>query len=106
MLSWFLLFLGGLFEVGFVTMMKLSKGFTIHRYTALSALCVAISLYALALALRELPVGVGYAVWAGFGAVGTVIVGIAFFRESRALRKLLFILLVIIGIAGLRISSL
>lgn len=45
MLSWFLLFFGGLFEVCFVTMMKLSRGFTVLRYTVLSAVSVAISLY-------------------------------------------------------------
>lgn len=105
MLSWFLLFFGGLFEVCFVTMMKLSRGFTVLRYTVLSAVSVAISLYSLALALKDLPVGVGYAVWAGFGAVGTIIVGVIFFNESRAWLKLFFILLVIIGIVGLRLAT-
>lgn len=106
MLSWILLFVGGMFEVAFVTTMKLSQGFTIHRYTALSACFVAISLYSLALALRDLPVGVGYAVWAGFGAVGTVVVGVIFFKESKAWPKLFFIFLVILGIVGLRLSTL
>lgn len=105
MLSWTLLFIGGLFEVGFVTFMKLSKGFTKVKYTILSALSVAISLYLLALALVELPVGVGYAVWAGVGAIGSVLVGIVFFNESKSLKKMLFVLLIITGIVGLRLAT-
>lgn len=105
MISWILLLIGGLFEVGFVTLMKLSRGFTVRKYTVLSALSVACSLYLLALALRELPVGVGYAVWAGIGAIGTVLVGIFFFKESRGLLKMFFMLLVILGIVGLKLST-
>ncbi len=105
MISWILLLVGGLFEVGFVTLMKLSKGFTVRKYTILSALSVSTSLYLLALALRDLPVGVGYAVWAGIGAVGTVLVGIIFFKESKGLLKMLFMLLVILGIVGLRLAT-
>lgn len=105
MLSWILLLVGGLFEVGFVTFMKLSNGFKILKYTLLSALSVAISLYLLALALVELPVGVGYAVWAGVGAVGSVFVGIVFFNESKSLRKMFFVLLIIAGIVGLNLAT-
>ena len=105
MISWILLFIGGLFEVLFVTFMKLSKGFSIRKYSILSALSVATSLYLLALALKELPLGVGYSVWAGIGSIGTVIVGILFFKESRSLLKMFCILLVILGIVGLRLST-
>lgn len=105
MISWILLFVGGIFEVGFVTFMKMSEGFTVRKYSILSALSVAISLYTLSLALRELPVGVGYSVWAGIGAIGTVIVGIILYKESRSPLKMFFILLVLLGIVGLRLST-
>lgn len=105
MISWIFLFIGGLFEVCFVTLMKLSKGFTIRKYTILSALSVGCSLYLLALALRDLPVGVGYAVWAGIGAIGSVLVGILFFKESKGWLKIFFVCLVILGIVGLKLST-
>ena len=105
MISWILLFIGGLFEILFVTFMKLSQGFKVRKYAILSALSVAISLYTLSLALRELPLGVGYSVWAGIGSIGTVIVGIFLFNESRNFWKLFCILLIITGIVGLRLST-
>lgn len=105
MLSWIVLLLGGVCEVGFVTMMKLSDGFRRTKFTLLTLLFMVFSFYSLSFALKEIPIGVGYAVWAGIGAVGSVLVGMLFFREARSWKKILFIAMIIIGIVGLKLSS-
>ena len=105
MLSWILLLVGGVCEVGFVSMMKLSDGFKVLKYSLLTILFMILSFYTLSLALKEIPIGIGYAVWAGIGAIGSVLVGMIFFRESKDVKKLVFISMIIIGIVGLKLST-
>lgn len=105
MISWAFLLFGGLCEVGFVAMMKLSHGFKVVKYSLLTILFMTFSFYSLSHALKDIPIGVGYAVWAGIGAVGSVLVGMIFFKESKDIKKLLFISLVIIGIVGLKLGA-
>lgn len=105
MLSWALLFIGGICEVGFVAMMKMSNGFKVLKYSLLTVLFMIFSFYTLSLALKEIQIGVGYAVWAGIGAVGSVLVGMFFFKESREFKKILLILMIILGIVGLKLST-
>ena len=64
-----------------------------------------ISLYLLAVALRTLPVGTGYAVWTGTGSVGAAILGILLFDESREIARILCIFLIVLGIIGLKLTS-
>lgn len=104
-MSWVFLFLAGLCEIGGVTTLKLSEGFTKWKPAAASLLFGIISFYLLSLALQTLPVGTAYAIWTGIGSVGSVIVGMLFFRESKHWLRMLFISLVIIGIIGLRFVS-
>ena len=66
---------------------------------------VAVSFVLLAVALRQLPAGTGYAVWVGIGAVGVAIAGIVAFGEAISAAQLLFLSLIIVGIAGLRITE-
>lgn len=105
MLSWALLLVGGVCEVGFVTMMKLSDGFRVLKYSLLTILFMILSFYSLSHALKEIPIGIGYAVWAGIGAIGSVLIGMFFFKESKDIKKLIFISMIIIGIVGLKLSS-
>lgn len=105
MISWLLLVVGGLFEVGFVAMMKLSNSFRVLKYSLLTVLFMIFSFYSLSHALIDIPIGIGYAVWAGIGAVGSVLVGMIFFKESKDWRKVLLIGLIIIGIVGLKLST-
>lgn len=105
MIDWLLLLFGGLCEVGFVTMMKLSHGFKVLKYSLLTILFMILSFYTLSLALKVIPIGIGYAVWSGIGAVGSVLVGMFFFKESRDIKKMLFIAMIIIGIVGLKLSA-
>ncbi len=105
MISWLFLLIGGVCEVGFVAMMKKSNGFKILKYSLLTILFMIVSFYSLSHALIEIPIGIGYAVWAGIGAVGSVLVGMIFFNESRDLKKMLLITMIIIGIVGLKLST-
>lgn len=105
MISWLFLLIGGVCEVGFVAMMKKSNGFKILKYSLLTILFMIVSFYSLSHALIEIPIGIGYAVWAGIGAVGSVLVGMIFFNESRDLKKVLLITMIIIGIVGLKLST-
>ena len=81
LMAWFYLILGGLFEVGFTTSLRFVDGFRNVPWTIAFLVSVAISMGLLELAARTIPMGTAYAVWGGIGAVGTVLVGIAFFNE-------------------------
>jgi len=102
---WFLLLIAGLLEVGWAIGLKYTQGFTKPLPSILTIITMIASFYFLAQALKTIPVGTGYAVWTGIGAVGTAILGIALFAESTALPRLLCIGLIVAGIAGLKLTS-
>ena len=104
-MAWVYLFVAGLFEVGWAIGLKYTEGFTRLGPTLWTLAAMAVSLFLLAVALKTIPVGTGYAVWTGIGAVGTAILGIVLFGESREVIRLLCIALVIGGIAGLKLSA-
>ena len=104
-MPWFYLILGGLFEVGFTTSLRLAEGFRNVPWTIAFLVSVAISMGLLELASRSIPMGTAYAVWGGIGAVGTVLVGIAFFDEPATLIRVMLILAIVAAIAGLRIFA-
>lgn len=101
LMSWLILFLAGLFEMGWAVGLKFTDGFTRLMPTLWTVLSMIVSLALLGIAMRELPVGTAYAVWTGIGAVGTVILGIALFGESAAFARLLCLGLIVAGIIGL-----
>ena len=104
-MDWFLLLLAGLLEIGWAVGLKYTDGFTRLWPTVLTVLGLAASMVFLALAVRTIPIGTGYAVWTGIGAVGTVILGMVLFDESRAAARLLFIAVILIGIVGLKVTA-
>jgi quaternary ammonium compound-resistance protein SugE len=101
-MPWFWLVMGGLFEVGFTTTLRFVDGFRNVPWTIAFLVSVAISMGLLELASRSIPMGTAYAVWGGIGAVGTVLVGIAFFDEPATLIRILLILTIVAAIAGLK----
>lgn len=103
-MSWTILFLAGLFEIGWAVGLKFTEGFTRPIPTALTIAAMLASLGLLGLAMKELPLGTAYAVWTGVGAVGTVIAGIVLFGESMSLFRLSSVLLICIGLLGLKLS--
>jgi quaternary ammonium compound-resistance protein SugE len=104
-MAWFWLILGGLFEVGFTTSLRFVDGFKNLPWTLAFLVSVTISMALLEYAARTIPMGTAYAVWGGIGAVGTVLVGIAFFGEPASLIRALLILTIVGAIAGLRLIS-
>jgi quaternary ammonium compound-resistance protein SugE len=104
-MAWFLLFLGGLFEVGFTTSLRFVDGFRNIPWTIAFLVSVSISMALLELAARSIPMGTAYAVWGGIGALGTVIVGILWFDEPATLVRALLILTIVAAIAGLRLTA-
>ncbi|MDD5271158.1 MAG: multidrug efflux SMR transporter [Methylovulum sp.] len=104
-MAWLLVFLAGGVEIVFAISLKYNEGFTRLWPSLLTAASGAISFYLLTLAIRTLPVGTAYAVWTGIGAVGVAVLGIVLFKESADWPRLLSLLLVIVGIVGLKITD-
>jgi quaternary ammonium compound-resistance protein SugE len=104
-MNWFILFVAGLFEVVWAVGLKYTDGFTRLWPSVGTVVALAISIVLLAIALKTLPVGTGYAVWVGIGAIGTAIAGIVLFGESVSTLKIVSIVLLVAGIAGLKLSS-
>ena len=104
-MPWLYLIVGGLFEVGFTTTLRFVDGFRNVPWTIAFLVSVGISMALLEIASRSIPMGTAYAVWGGIGAVGTVIVGLAFFGEPASTIRLLLILVIVAAIAGLRLVA-
>jgi quaternary ammonium compound-resistance protein SugE len=85
--------------------MKYSEGFTKFWPAVFTIVCILISMGLLAIALKWIPVGTAYAVWTGIGAVGTAILGIVLFDESKDLIRLFFMFLIIVGLVGLKVFT-
>lgn len=100
-MTWVVLFIAGLFETVWALALKESHGFSKLGPTVLFLVTLVISMVLLAVALRDLPVGTGYAVWTGTGAVGAAIAGMILFGESAVLDRVLPIGLIALGIVWL-----
>lgn len=104
-MEWIYLILAGLFEVGWAIGLKYTEGFSrlwpsIGTITAMIA-----SFHFLSQALRTIPIGTGYAVWTGIGAVGTALLGMVILGESVAPFRLVSLTLIVLGMVGLKLST-
>ncbi len=104
-MGWLFLIAAGCVEIIFALSLKYNQGFTKLVPSIVTALSGTGSFYLLMLALKTLPLGTAYAVWTGMGAVGVAIISIFLFKESVEIYRLLSIMLVIIGIAGLKLTD-
>lgn len=104
-MHWLYLVLGILFEVAGSTCMKFSKGFTNLVPSVLLFVFYAISFFLLNLCVKTLEIGTVYAIWAGIGTALVALVGIYYFQESASVSKIFFIGLIILGVAGLHMTS-
>ncbi|QBI51880.1 DMT family transporter [Streptomonospora litoralis] len=102
-MAWLLLVLSGLLESVWALALSASHGFTRLWPSLIFAVGLALSMSGLAFALRSIPVGTGYAVWVGIGAVGTAVAGMAWFGESASVAKVVCLLLIVSGIVGLKL---
>lgn len=104
-MAWAYLVVAGLFEIGWAIGLKYTEGFTRLVPSALTVGAMIASIVLLGLALRELPVGTGYAVWTGIGTVGTAILGIVLFAEPATALRLACIGFIVAGILGLKLAA-
>ena len=102
---WIVVLIAGLLEVVWAIGLGYTDGFTRLWPSVATLLVMGLSFFLLSLAMRTLPTGTVYAVWAGIGAVGTAAVGILFLGEPASLTRVFCILLIIFGIIGLKLSS-
>jgi quaternary ammonium compound-resistance protein SugE len=104
-MAWFLLFLAGLFEIGWAVGLKYTDGFTRLVPTTFTVISMVISVVLLGLAVKTLPMGTAYAVWTGIGTVGTVLLGIWLLGDPATFVRLLCIGLIVAGVAGLKLAA-
>lgn len=102
-MAWLALIVGGLFEVGFTTSLRFVDGFRNAPWVAAFLVSVTLSMGLLEYAGRTIPLGTAYAVWAGIGAAGTAVVGIAVFGEAASPARVVLLLGLILCITGLKL---
>jgi quaternary ammonium compound-resistance protein SugE len=104
-MAWVYLIVAGLFEIGWATGLKYTDGFTRVWPSVWTAASMALSVWLLAVALRSIPIGTGYAVWTGIGAAGTALAGMVLFGESRQFTRIVCIGVIMAGILGLKLTT-
>ena len=104
-MAWVYLIAAGLLEIVWAIGLKYTEGFTRLGPTAITVGAMVVSVVLLGIALRDLPVGTGYAIWTGIGTVGTAVLGIMIFHEPATALRLASIGLIIAGIVGLKLVS-
>uniref|UniRef100_UPI003F494574 DMT family transporter n=1 Tax=Nonomuraea bangladeshensis TaxID=404385 RepID=UPI003F494574 len=102
-MAWSLLVAAALLEIVWAVALERSDGFTRFGPTAVGVIAAVLSFVLLAFALRTLPVGTAYAVWVGLGALGVALAGIFVLGESASVARLACLLLILIGVVGLRL---
>jgi quaternary ammonium compound-resistance protein SugE len=103
--AWIVLLVAGLCEIAWAVGLKYTEGFTRPIPSAWTLAAMAASVILLGWSLKVLPVGTAYAVWTGIGAVGTALLGMVLFNESREVARLVCIGLIVAGILGLKLVT-
>jgi quaternary ammonium compound-resistance protein SugE len=103
--AWIILLLAGLCEIGWAAAMKASQGFTRPLASVLAIVGSLVSFFLLGFSMRTLPIGTSYAIWTGIGAVGAAICGVLFWGEAATPLRIGCVLLIVLGMIGLKLSS-
>jgi quaternary ammonium compound-resistance protein SugE len=103
--AWLLLLAAGLLEIVWAIGLKYTEGFSRITPSVITIAAMIGSIWLLAMGLKSIPVGTGYAVWTGIGAVGTAILGIILFNEAATVARIACIGLIVAGILGLKLVS-
>ena len=104
-MAWIVLFVAGLFEIGWAIGLKYTEGFSRLWPSVATAAAMVVSVVLLGWSMRTLPVGTAYAVWTGIGAVGTVLLGVVLFSEPATFARLACVALIVAGIVGLKLVT-
>ncbi|GAB3801796.1 DMT family transporter [Micromonospora zhanjiangensis] len=102
-MAWLALVISGLLETVWAIALDRSAGFSRWQPSLVFLVAALLSVLGLSYALREIPLGTGYAVWVGIGAVGTALVGMLALHESASLPRIACLFLVVAGVVGLKI---
>lgn len=105
MLAWLYLVVAILMEVGGTTAMKLSDGLTRPVPVLVMVGCYAAAFVGLALALKQMEVGIAYALWSGVGTAVIAVIGVAFLGESLSVLKVVSVGFIVLGVTGLGLAS-
>ena len=103
--SWHILIIAGLLEVVWAVGLKYTQGFSKLLPSIVTIVALSLSMFLLAKATTSLPISIAYAVWVGIGVLGTALFGMLVLGESFSLYKLLFLVLLLVSILGLKFSS-
>jgi quaternary ammonium compound-resistance protein SugE len=104
-MPWLYLLIAGVLEIAWAVGLKYTDGFTRLWPSVFAALGMLASVFFLALAVQKIPIGTGYAIWTGVGAIGTAALGIVLFAESAAALRIVFIGLILVGVLGLLLTG-
>ena len=104
-MNWFYLLLAGVFEIGWTIGLKQMDNHKNIVWSIIFYVSIITSFYFLQLALKEIPIGTAYVIYTSIGAIGTVLIGMLFFKEPTSLLRIGFILLIITGVIGLKVTS-
>jgi quaternary ammonium compound-resistance protein SugE len=104
-MAWLYLVIAGVFEVVWAISLKFSNGFTRLVPSSITIAGMIVSFYFLAVATKTLPIGTAYAAWTGIGAVGAIIIGTLFLDEPISLIRILFMIMILVGVLGLKFTS-
>ena len=104
-MPWFWLLIAGALEIAWAVGLKYTEGWTRIGPSLATLVAMAASFWCLAQAVRHIPIGTGYAIWTGIGAVGMAVLGMALFAESAAWPRLACIGLIVAGVVGLKVTA-
>ncbi|MBQ2644588.1 multidrug efflux SMR transporter [bacterium] len=104
-MKWLMLLFAGIFEVVWAIAMKYSNGFSILIPSIITSVAYILSAVFLAFSLKNLPLGVAYVIWVGFGIIGTTLLGVLLFQEKLTVLQIFSIILITIGVIGLKLFA-
>ncbi|QKW19742.1 ligand-binding protein SH3 [Kitasatospora sp. NA04385] len=102
-MAWVVLIVAGVLETGWAVALEASKGFSRLVPSVVFAVALALSMGGLAYAMRSIPLGTGYAVWVGIGAVGTAVYGMAAMGDAVSAARITCLVLILSGVVGLKV---
>lgn len=103
--AWIALLIAGVFEVGYALSVNGSAGFTDPLWSIIAVVFFLFTLFFLSVALKKIDVGIGYAVWAGIGAIGAAVLGPVFFDETLTVVKGFWLTVIIAGVVWLKLAD-
>ncbi|ODN42441.1 DMT family transporter [Piscirickettsia litoralis] len=104
-MAWLYLAVASITEILWALALKFTNGFQEVAPSLIVAVCLVVSFYCLAMAVKTIPIGTAYAIWTGTGAAGTALLGMVIFDDSTALLRVLSITAIIAGVVGLKLFS-